>query len=69
MPMDTPVGSPLNPRTGILLPDIHSEDDAVWMPWIYLPGFALNAGCHGCCPRGSELMEDNGDGWVVVGIG
>jgi hypothetical protein len=36
--------------------------DAVWIPWIYLPGFTFDAGCHGCCPRGSEVTEDNGDG-------
>lgn len=31
--------------------------DAVWMLWIFLPGF-IDAGCHGCCPCGSEVLGD-----------
>jgi len=66
--MDTAVGSPLNPRTRRLnLPGMIAGTDIprrCRMDAVDLFAGNFDAGCHGCCPRGSEVKMD--DEWWMI---
>jgi hypothetical protein len=68
--MDTAVGRPLNTRTRRLnLPGMIAGTDIPRRCRMDAVDFTcrdFDAGCHGCCPHGSEVKVDGG--WIVARI-